>query len=107
MCDCVAVSRVVQVEMGMKNHELVPGPLIAAIANLKHGGCHKVMKELIRHKLLVYERAGKRGSRVMSTSSPIYHRCPSANILNLRHAPTTHPQPLEPLGSSLASVKSV
>ncbi|XP_055357597.1 serine/threonine-protein kinase RIO2-like [Paramacrobiotus metropolitanus] len=44
------------VEMGMKNHELVPGPLVAAIAALKHGGCHKLLRELIKHKLVVYER---------------------------------------------------
>lgn len=25
------------VEMGMKNHELVPGPMVASIANLQHG----------------------------------------------------------------------
>lgn len=47
------------VEMGMKNHELVPGPLVASIANLKHGGCHKRMMELTRHKLLSYERGKK------------------------------------------------
>ncbi|XP_013787773.1 serine/threonine-protein kinase RIO2-like [Limulus polyphemus] len=47
------------VEMGMKNHELVPAPLIASIASLKHGGCHKHLKELTKNKLLSYER-GKR-----------------------------------------------
>ncbi|XP_065333948.1 serine/threonine-protein kinase RIO2 [Cloeon dipterum] len=44
------------VEMGMKNHELVPAALVASIANLRHGGAHKVMKELCKHKLLSYER---------------------------------------------------
>uniref|UniRef100_A0A8D8Y9P1 Serine/threonine-protein kinase RIO2 n=1 Tax=Cacopsylla melanoneura TaxID=428564 RepID=A0A8D8Y9P1_9HEMI len=44
------------IEMGMKNHELVPGALAASIANLKHGGVHKVLKELCKHKLLSYER---------------------------------------------------
>ncbi|KAJ2949369.1 hypothetical protein O0L34_g15282 [Tuta absoluta] len=44
------------VEMGMKNHELVPGSLVASIANLRHGGVHKLMKELCRHRLLSYER---------------------------------------------------
>ncbi|XP_012271917.1 serine/threonine-protein kinase RIO2 [Orussus abietinus] len=44
------------VEMGMKNHELVPGSLTAQIANLKHGGVHKLMKELCKHRLLSYER---------------------------------------------------
>lgn len=45
--------------MGMKNHELVPGPLVAAIANLKAGGVHKILKELCKHKLLSYERGKK------------------------------------------------
>lgn len=44
------------IEMGMKNHELVPGALAASIANLKHGGVHKLLKELCKHKLLSYER---------------------------------------------------
>ncbi|KPJ14474.1 Serine/threonine-protein kinase RIO2 [Papilio machaon] len=44
------------VEMGMKNHELIPGSLVASIANLRHGGVHKLMKELCKHRLLTYER---------------------------------------------------
>ncbi|KAK7870108.1 hypothetical protein R5R35_011086 [Gryllus longicercus] len=44
------------IEMGMKNHELVPGSLAASIANLRHGGVHKLLKELCKHKLLSYER---------------------------------------------------
>ncbi|XP_053658754.1 uncharacterized protein LOC128707822 [Anopheles marshallii] len=47
------------IEMGMKNHELVPGVLVAAIASLKSGGIHKLLRELCKHKLLTYER-GKR-----------------------------------------------
>ncbi|EDS38770.1 serine/threonine-protein kinase RIO2 [Culex quinquefasciatus] len=47
------------IEMGMKNHELVPGALVAAIASLKAGGVHKLLRELCKHKLLTYER-GKR-----------------------------------------------
>ncbi|XP_030373890.1 serine/threonine-protein kinase rio2 [Scaptodrosophila lebanonensis] len=47
------------IEMGMKNHELVPGPLAAAIANLKTGGVHKLLKELCKHKLVAYERGKK------------------------------------------------
>ncbi|XP_072372457.1 serine/threonine-protein kinase RIO2 isoform X1 [Scyliorhinus torazame] len=46
----------VGVEMGMKNHEIVPPSLIASISNLKHGGCNKVLRELVKHKLLAYER---------------------------------------------------
>ncbi|KAM9329959.1 serine/threonine-protein kinase RIO2 [Gastrophryne carolinensis] len=44
------------VEMGMKNHEIVPASLIASIASLKHGGCNKVLRELVKHKLISYER---------------------------------------------------
>ncbi|XP_063820131.1 serine/threonine-protein kinase RIO2 [Pseudophryne corroboree] len=44
------------VEMGMKNHEVVPASLIASIASLKHGGCNKVLQELVKHKLIAYER---------------------------------------------------
>ncbi|XP_034630163.1 serine/threonine-protein kinase RIO2 [Trachemys scripta elegans] len=44
------------VEMGMKNHEIVPVSLIASIASLKHGGCNKILRELVKHKLLAYER---------------------------------------------------
>uniref|UniRef100_A0A8B9JIL1 Serine/threonine-protein kinase RIO2 n=1 Tax=Astyanax mexicanus TaxID=7994 RepID=A0A8B9JIL1_ASTMX len=45
------------VEMGMKNHEIVPMSLISSIASLRHGGCNKVLRELVKHKLLAYERS--------------------------------------------------
>ncbi|CAL7945439.1 unnamed protein product [Xylocopa violacea] len=44
------------IEMGMKNHELVPAALAAQIANLRYGGVHKLMRELCKHRLLSYER---------------------------------------------------
>ncbi|XP_063215631.1 serine/threonine-protein kinase RIO2 isoform X2 [Bacillus rossius redtenbacheri] len=44
------------IEMGMKNHEVVPASLAASIANLRHGGVHKLLKELCKHRLLSYER---------------------------------------------------
>ncbi|KAG9487981.1 hypothetical protein GDO78_007662 [Eleutherodactylus coqui] len=44
------------VEMGMRNHEIVPASLIASIASLKHGGCNKILRELVKHKLVAYER---------------------------------------------------
>lgn len=47
------------IEMGMKNHELVPGALAASIANLKSGGVHKLLRELCKHKLVSYERGKK------------------------------------------------
>jgi len=46
-------------EMGMKNHELVPGALVASIANLRGGGVHKLLRELCKHKLVTYERGKK------------------------------------------------
>lgn len=42
--------------MGMKNHELVPATLAASVANLHHGGVHKLLKDLCKHRLLSYER---------------------------------------------------
>ncbi|XP_068461504.1 serine/threonine-protein kinase RIO2 [Clinocottus analis] len=45
------------VEMGMKNHEIVPVSLLASIASLKHGGCNKILRELVKHKLVSYERS--------------------------------------------------
>jgi len=45
----------IAVEMGMKNHEIVPITLVSQIASLKHGGCYKVLKELVKHKLVVYQ----------------------------------------------------
>uniref|UniRef100_A0A182JR54 Serine/threonine-protein kinase RIO2 n=1 Tax=Anopheles christyi TaxID=43041 RepID=A0A182JR54_9DIPT len=56
------------IEMGMKNHELVPGVLVAAIASLKAGGIHKLLRELCKHKLLSYER-GKRFDGYRLTNS--------------------------------------
>jgi RIO kinase 2 len=47
--------------MGMKNHEIVPAALIASIAGLRHGGCHKVLRELSKHKLVAYESCSKTG----------------------------------------------
>lgn len=41
----------------MKNHEIVPMSLITQIANLKHGGCHKIIRELVKNKLLAYENS--------------------------------------------------
>ena len=49
---------VTAVEMGMKNHEIVPQDIICSISNLKHGGVHKLIKELIRWKLIASERKG-------------------------------------------------
>lgn len=44
------------IEMGMKNHDLVPLPLIASISSLKHGGTHKIVSDLLRDKLVSHEK---------------------------------------------------
>ncbi|XP_022095477.1 serine/threonine-protein kinase RIO2-like [Acanthaster planci] len=51
-------------EMGMKNHEIVPGSLVASIANLRHGGCYKLLKELVRNKLIAWEHGKYPGYRL-------------------------------------------
>ena len=43
------------VEMGQKNHELVPAQLVSAISRLRHGGSYKVLRTLLRHKLIHHE----------------------------------------------------
>lgn len=44
------------VEMGMKNHELVPSSLITSISSIRDGGVGKILHKLARHKLIVYTR---------------------------------------------------
>ena len=41
-----------KVEMGSKNHEVVPSALIANIAQLRHGGSHKLVGDLAKNKLI-------------------------------------------------------
>lgn len=48
------------IEMGMKNHELVPKRLVIAIATIKGGGCTKILKELAKDRLIQYESSGLR-----------------------------------------------
>eukprot|EP00308_Calcidiscus_leptoporus_P024341 CAMPEP_0119398156 /NCGR_PEP_ID=MMETSP1334-20130426/140701_1 /TAXON_ID=127549 /ORGANISM="Calcidiscus leptoporus, Strain RCC1130" /LENGTH=585 /DNA_ID=CAMNT_0007422013 /DNA_START=182 /DNA_END=1939 /DNA_ORIENTATION=+ len=43
------------VEMGMKNHELVPTPLIESISGLKRGGAFKYVKLLCKNKLVAHQ----------------------------------------------------
>lgn len=52
------------VEMGMKNHELVPVELITQIARLRHGGSGKIMSTLLRHKLVAHEQNNYNGYRL-------------------------------------------
>lgn len=42
------------VEMGMRNHELVPVNLIMSIAGLRHGGSYKILSTLLRYKLVAH-----------------------------------------------------
>lgn len=44
-----------QVEMGMKNHEVVPPTLISSISGVKAGECQKILRQLTRHRLICYE----------------------------------------------------
>jgi RIO kinase 2 len=52
------------VEMGMKNHELVPVDVITAIAKLRHGGSHKILSTLLRYKLIAHEAQRYDGYRL-------------------------------------------
>ncbi|MCO5612488.1 hypothetical protein L7F22_066756 [Adiantum nelumboides] len=52
------------VEMGMKNHEIVPTELIERIAGLKHGGTYKNVKTLLRHKLVHHDSSKYDGYRL-------------------------------------------
>lgn len=45
----------VAVEMGMRNHSLVPTPLIEKIACLRHGGVGKLLGNLLKFKLLLHD----------------------------------------------------
>ena len=40
----------------MKNHDCVPVPLIVSLSNLRHGGVHKILSDLLRDKLIAHER---------------------------------------------------
>lgn len=60
------------VETGMRNHALVPRNLIASIANLRHGGCHKVLSSLLRDKLLSHDQScGYDGYRLTNSGYDI------------------------------------
>lgn len=52
------------VEMGMRNHEIVPSELIDRIASLKHGGTYKVLKNLLKYKLLHHDSSKYDGFRL-------------------------------------------
>jgi RIO kinase 2 len=52
------------IEMGMRNHELVPVSMIARIAKLRHGGSHKILSTLLRYKLIAHENQSFDGYRL-------------------------------------------
>lgn len=62
--------------MGMKNHEIVPASLIASIASLKHGGCNKTLRELVKHRLLAYERTKSESEFVLGS---LFHSVANAS----------------------------
>jgi RIO kinase 2 len=60
------------VETGMRSHALVPSPLIASIASLRHGGTHKIISSLLRDKLLSHNRScGYDGYRLTNSGYDI------------------------------------
>mmetsp|Transcript_11577 Transcript_11577/g.29722 ORF Transcript_11577/g.29722 Transcript_11577/m.29722 type:complete len:532 (-) Transcript_11577:111-1706(-) len=55
------------VEIGMRNHEYVPARMLSSIAGLRRGGAHKVLKDLVRHKLLGYNNRKGEGYRLTTS----------------------------------------
>jgi RIO kinase 2 len=52
------------IEMGMRNHEIVPVELIIMIAGLKHGGAHRNLTTLLKHSLIHHDRQKYDGYRL-------------------------------------------
>ncbi|KAF3329389.1 serine/threonine-protein kinase rio2 isoform X2 [Carex littledalei] len=52
------------VELGMRNHEIVPAELVDRIARLKHGGTYKLLKNLLKHKLVHHDSSKYDGFRL-------------------------------------------
>ncbi|KAI3383266.1 hypothetical protein SNEBB_010494 [Seison nebaliae] len=44
------------IEMGMKNHEIVSPALLSILANVHDGISHKTLRELLKFKLIAYEK---------------------------------------------------
>lgn len=59
--------RGLQIEMGMKNHEVVPLALVAAIAGVHRGAVSRALTELVKHDLAVHER----GKQCMAPWQPL------------------------------------
>ena len=56
---CRDTIEILQVEMGSKNHEVVPSSLIAQIAGLKNGGVNKILGSLAKRNLIAKVRNAK------------------------------------------------
>lgn len=52
-------TEILQVEMGSKNHEVVPSSLITQIAGLKSGGVNKILGSLAKRNLIAKVRNAK------------------------------------------------
>jgi len=60
------------VETGMINRSLVPVSIIASIANLRHGGTHKIISSLHRDNLLAHDQScGYDGYRITNSGYDI------------------------------------
>lgn len=60
------------VESGMQNRSLVPVAIIASIANLRHGGTHKIISSLHRDNLLAHDQScGYDGYRITNSGYDI------------------------------------
>jgi len=60
------------VEAGMQNRSLVPVSIIASIANLRHGGTHKIISSLHRDNLLAHDQScGYDGYRITNSGYDI------------------------------------
>mmetsp|Transcript_1000 Transcript_1000/g.2762 ORF Transcript_1000/g.2762 Transcript_1000/m.2762 type:complete len:598 (-) Transcript_1000:423-2216(-) len=52
------------VEMGMKNHEVVPSPLVETLSGLKRGGAYKLLRMLAKNKLVQHTSTPYDGFRL-------------------------------------------
>ncbi|CBN77739.1 conserved unknown protein [Ectocarpus siliculosus] len=68
------------VEMGMKNHDLVPVELISSIAKLRHGGTHRILSTLLTFKLIAHDRSSYDGYRLTYSGYDIL----ALNVLQAR-----------------------
>ncbi|CAE7651082.1 rio2 [Symbiodinium sp. CCMP2456] len=52
------------VEMGMRNHEHVPTPLVESIAKINRSSCYKILQNLLRNKLVAHDGQSYDGWRM-------------------------------------------